>query len=103
MYQGRSKVVLRDATADLIPGEVLSTQRCDHLGPQFSRAWFMLMQDYIEEVVHNQLRPEYVDVVAVKQAHTRCLSQTASISDWWCVWEAVTLASWLHREECQLA
>jgi len=103
MHRGRSKIVLRDATAGLIPKEVLSTQYCYHLGPQFSHAWFTLMQEYIEEVVHNHLRSEYVDVEEVKQAFRRCLSQPtsidASVDDWWCVWQAVTLATWLKRED----
>jgi len=103
IQRGRTKIVLRDATAGLIPKEVLSTQYINHLGPQFSHAWFMLMQEYIEEVVHNHPRSEYVDMGAVKQSFRRCLTQPksidASIDDWWSVWQAVTLATWLERED----
>ena len=103
--RGRSKVVLRDAMVGLLPQEVLSTPYCDHLGPQFSQAWFMLKRGYIEDALHNHLAPEYVDVAAVQKAYGRCLSQPRSIDesidDWWYVWEAVIVASWLHGEDSE--
>ena len=91
--------MLRDAMSSLLPNQIITSPRCPHLGPSFSRVWFKLKQPYLEDVVQNQLEPirKYVDMAAVRQAYKRCVSQW-TIEDHMKVMGAVNLGIWFQRE-----
>jgi asparagine synthase (glutamine-hydrolysing) len=97
-YRGWNKVILRDAMAGLLPEQVISSPYCQHLGTQFSRAWFLSRKAYIEDIVQNQLEEirEYVDTSLVRQLYERCLMDWTS-KDWSKVRSAAFLAKWLQR------
>jgi asparagine synthase (glutamine-hydrolysing) len=100
VHRGWSKVSVRRAMAEIVPGEVCWRRGRGGLGRDFIRSLLTLEREFIENVVSNQLEDigEYVDTGAVREAYHRYVSR-GTFEAGAAVWEAVTLAVWLRGDQ----
>lgn len=95
---GCRKWGLRSAMRDILPRALCWRTDFEHLGPQFSSAWFALKRDEMRDFVAGHVHEieDYVSLGVVRDAHVQ-FEQTADVDQGFKVWQAFSLWSWLKR------
>ena len=95
---GRRKWGLRTAMQGILPRDLCWRADFEHLGDQFSRAWFALkrdeMLDFLDGHVHEI--QDVVSVPIVREAH-EAYEKTQDVRQGFKVWQAFSLWLWLKR------
>ena len=96
--QGWTRMVMRHAMANLLPGKVQWRGSKSNLSPMLTRGLLAHARGIVEEVILNNPKTieAYVDTDVLRKAYDRYASRGAS-GDALTVWKGVTLALWLRQ------
>jgi asparagine synthase (glutamine-hydrolysing) len=94
---GWTRVIAREALADVLPEKITSRYGKASLGPVFNRAFFQLNRDRLHSIIHDKLdetraflRPD-----AVRKLYRRCIEGNASQDEIEILWNAVLFTQWI--------
>lgn len=94
---GWTRFVMRGAMEQILPPKVQWRGGKSDMSPNFTRSLITYERDTIEAILKDpKVIAEYVDIVELRQAYDRYLSQGQE-SEALTIWKAVTLALWLKH------
>ena len=95
---GCRKWGLRSAMRGILPRELCWRADFEHLGPEFSKAWFALKRDEMLDFLAGHVHEieDYVSLAVVRDAHAE-FERTMDVDQGFKVWQAFSLWAWLKR------
>ena len=96
-------MVLRRAMDSILPAEIQWRGDKSNLGPNFCHTLLTFEREHLDEVIlrDSQCIEAYVNIIALREAYRRFVSQKSTDEDAMAIWKAVTLALWLKFADLQ--